>query len=103
MSEVFAKRDVIRAETLYADQDISVALIALSGINRSTVNHGSATAYEVISGQGVMFVDYTMHPLEPGARVVVPKGTPYYDAGEDVVMWAVSSPPFNIDSVLEIK
>ena len=103
MSEQYNLQEIHRAETLYSDQTLSVALIALNGINRSAVNYGSTTTYEVITGQGVMFIDYTMHVLEPGAKITVPKATAYYDAGEDVVMWATSTPPFNIHSVVAIK
>ena len=102
MSEVIRPTETIRAENLYTDQDMSVALVALNGINRSTINYGSTTTYEVITGRGIMFVDRMMHAIEPGAKITVPQGTAYYDAGKDVVMWATSTPPFNMDSVVEV-
>ena len=102
MTEHITHKEVLRAETLYADQIASLALVALNGINQTIINYGSTTTYEVFAGKGMMFVDQTMHVLEPGTRVVVPRGTAYYDAGEDVAMWATSVPPFNPNAVKKI-
>lgn len=102
MTEQITQKEILRAQTLYEDQIASLALVALNGINQTIINFGSTTTYEVFSGKGIMFVDSTPHVLEPGVRITVPRGTPYYDAGEDVVMWATSVPPFNINTVREI-
>lgn len=103
MSEHITRTEILRAETLYENQETSVALLALNGINRATVNYGSSTTYKVFAGRGVMFVGHDMHILEPGAQVTVPRGTPSYDAGEGVVMWATSTPPFRASMVDEIQ
>lgn len=98
MTERPTDEPVLRAETIYEDTDRTVALIALRGINKRTINHRSTTTYEVIAGKGTMDVDGTIHELREGIAITVPAGTPYHDEGL-VDMRATSIPPFSIDGV----
>jgi mannose-6-phosphate isomerase-like protein (cupin superfamily) len=93
--------EVLRVKTLYEDDVKSIAIVALNGTNRATINHRSTTTYEVLAGFGIMHVADSLHILEPGSSVFVPAETPYYDEGR-MVMLATSVPPFDIAAVEEI-
>lgn len=88
----------IRVEQLYEDADKTVVMVALRGLNRTTINHGSTTTYEVLSGNGIMNIDGEVHELSEGVIVTVQAGTPYYDEGH-LDMRATSIPPFDIVKV----
>lgn len=89
---------VLKVETLRVDDEVSVARIALRGLNKKTINHRSTTLYHVISGQGIMNVDGEIYVLTEGVIIEVPSETPYFDEG-NVDMEAVSVPPYNLHDV----
>jgi len=88
------------AETLFEDDEKSIALIRLRGLNARFISR-SATTYEVVCGSGTMEVDGTFHDLHEGVVVHVPAHTPYQDEGE-LLMRATSVPPFDPASVAYI-
>jgi mannose-6-phosphate isomerase-like protein (cupin superfamily) len=85
-------------ELLFKNEVVSVAHIALKGVNRRTINHGSTTTYSVLSGEGIMRIGDMEHTLAEGTTVVVPKGTPYMDEG-NVEMVVTCIPPFDPASI----
>jgi len=90
--------EILRAETLYLDDERSVAVVAVNGINRKTINHLSDTNYRVIVGTGLMHLPRRDVELTPGTSVNVRANTPYYDEGS-LIMIATSTPPFDPESV----
>lgn len=83
------------AELLRENGDESCARIYLDGVNDKIINDGSKTSYEVESGRGAMIANGIYYDLEPGTKICIPKGVTYQDAGRKLVMYAVSTPPFD--------
>lgn len=95
MSSSFPEKPILEVETLLVDDERSVARVVINGLNSRIVNHRSTTTYSVCYGGGYMEIDGVMHVLEDGVELTVPAGTPYRDAGHQLVMIATSVPPFN--------
>lgn len=91
----------IEAETIFEDAVRSVAVIALTGLNRPLINHGSDMEYEVLCGEGTLEVDFEVIELRPGVRQKVPKGTPYQDEAltPRLILRATATPLFNAETV----
>lgn len=89
----------ISVEVVYEDSDQTVALVAVNGVNRWSVNHGSTTRYRVIGGVGCMEVDAEPISLYPGVEVEIKKGVQYRDIGRNLLLEAISFPPFNQEKV----
>lgn len=97
MSEVLPQP--LFAETIYEDDVLSVAHVALSGLNGWVINHRSKMEYEVLSGSGFLIAGDKMHNLKRGEKVTILPGIPYRDGGTHLDMLATAWPPFDIDTV----
>lgn len=85
----------LHAETWYEDEERSVALVTLSGLNNRIVNHRSDMRYEVMAGCGMFIIgDSNVQYVEKGAAICIPAGTQYQDEG-NLMMLATATPPFN--------
>ena len=88
------------AMPLYQDEQKSVALIELNGVNDVVKNLGSTTTYEVIAGHGQFAVRHNdsqpRHIIQvcAGSVLRISPGTEYQDRG-DLTMIATSEPPFD--------
>lgn len=90
------------AETWFQDDEKSIALIVLKGLNSKVRNRVSTTTYEVVSGSGRFSFGGADFEVKAGSRVTIPAGHTYQDQG-DLVMLATSRPPFNPKQVEVIE
>jgi len=91
-----------KAETLFENEEATIAHIVISGLNHRTINHASTTMYRGIGGRGRMVIGDVIYTLRQGDVVVAPAGVPYHDQsdpGKTLDMIAVSEPPFDAASV----
>lgn len=86
------------AETIYEDDDRSIAFIVLNGANKVVRNHTMTLQYEVLAGTGVVDIESEVFPLYPGVTLTIPPGVFYQDDGK-LVMLATSTPPFDAANV----
>lgn len=91
----------LNTEILDSDGTESITKIALSGLNKPAINHGSDTEYQVVCGEGTVEIDFDVRELRPGIVFTIPKGTPYQDEAstERLVMIATCQPPFSPETV----
>lgn len=99
MENIPPDNPMLQVEHLFANAEVSVVRIVLNGLNWRVVNHRSTTTYAVVSGSGSIIVGMNTYPLQEGAAVAVPAGTPYQDQGENLVLIATSIPPHDPESV----
>lgn len=76
----------------------SVAWINLDGVNRGSINHGSDTTYQVLTGEVSFVVDNAIENVVAGGSIRIPKGTPYQDIGR-ATMYAVCEPAFDANKI----
>lgn len=102
--EIAEMSPVINVETWLEDDDHSIAFVSVNGVNRIVMNRGSDITYHVISGTGTMNFPEEARAvaLFPNARITIPKGTVYHDAG-NLVMLATATPPFDPEMEEVIK
>lgn len=91
----------VTSDIIDVDGVRSIAMVAVAGLNRPMINHGSDMRYEVTCGEGYIEVDFTVKELRPGSVVDIPAGTPYQDEAVTprLVMRATATPPFDPDRV----
>lgn len=92
---------LVTADIIDEDNVRSIAMVAVSGLNRPLINHRSDMEYEVTCGEGSMEVDFNVIELRRGSVVRIPAGTPYQDEAVTprLVMRVTATPPFNPDDV----
>lgn len=76
----------------------SVAWIKLDGVNKGSINHGSDTTYQVLTGEVSFVVDDAVENVSAGGSIRIPMGTPYQDIGR-ATMYAVCEPAFDASKV----
>jgi mannose-6-phosphate isomerase-like protein (cupin superfamily) len=93
------KSGLFEVDTLFVDDERTIALVRLQGVGRRVVNEVSNNTYRVVSGLGQFLIE-GREPLEVAAGDVVgiSRGTAYQDEG-DLVMLVTSVPPFNPEAV----
>ncbi len=91
-------------DTLYVDENRSVALVSLIGTGRTVVNRASDNIYEIVSGQGTFYFPQMRFTKEvgPGSIVEIPKDVLYRDEG-DLVMLCTSEPAFDESAVTVVE
>ena len=78
--------------------NVSAAIIKINGTNKKVVNKRGDALYYVIEGSGSFNIDGEELLVEIGDLVYIPKGTPYFDKG-NLVMLSFNSPRFDKDFV----
>lgn len=91
----------LEAEEILRDDHKSIAKVALTGLNKPVINHGSDTTYEVLCGEGVVEIDFDVVELRRGVTWSVPQGTPYQDEALSprLIVLATCEPPFDQEKV----
>ncbi len=102
-SKEIAEQDFgyIKVKQLLNQKDVdnvSAALVKINGTNKKVINKRSDALYYVIEGNGSFNIDGEELPVEAGDFVYIPKGTPYFDKG-NLVMLGFNNPRFDKDFV----
>ena len=88
-------RQLLNQENL---DNVSVAIVKISGTNKKVVNKRSDTLYYVLEGKGEFNIDDEIIPVSVGDLVFIRKGTPYFDKGK-LTLLSFNNPRFNKDFV----
>lgn len=74
--------------------NVSAALIKINGTNKKVVNKRGDALYYIIEGKGSFNIDGEEILVETGDLVYIPKGIPYFDKG-NLVMLSFNNPRFD--------
>ena len=91
----------IKVKNLFNKEDIdqiSVAMIRVSGINRKHINKKSDEFYYVVDGNGTFNVDDVTSEVEEGDLIFVPKNSPFFNSGQ-MTMLVFSSPRYDVSQI----
>lgn len=91
----------LEAETIDVNAERSIAVVALTGLNRPALNAVSDMEYEVLRGEGCVEIDFKVIELRPGSVFHVSAGTPYQDEAltPRLLMRVKATPRFNTENV----
>lgn len=79
-------------------EQISVAMIRVSGINRKHINKRSDEFYYVLEGNGTFSIDDTVSEVEEGDLIFVPKGSLFFNSGQ-MTLLVFSSPRYDVSQI----
>lgn len=103
MNEALELYPGLYAETWYEDEEKSVALVTLNGLNNRIVNRRSDMTYQIVAGCGIFNVgDSCIRFVQSGETITIPAGTRYQDEGR-MMMIATAVPPFNPSDVVTLE
>lgn len=91
----------IKVKNLFNKQEveqISVAMIRVSGINRKHINKKSDEFYYVLGGNGTFSIDEVVSEVEEGDLVFVPKGSSFFNSGQ-MTLLVFSSPRYDVSQI----
>lgn len=79
-------------------EQISVAMIRVSGINRKHINKRSDEFYYVLEGNGTFSIDDAISEVEEGDLIFVPKGSQFFNSGQ-MTLLVFSSPRYDVSQI----
>lgn len=94
----FGVIDVTELLSVNESENMSVAIIELSGVNEKAKNKVSDMFYFILEGNGIFTIEDTEYNVNKGDLVMIPKDTFYFDFGE-MKMLSFSSPRFDASNV----